>query len=397
MTYRSVVLAARAHARALRLDPVARDSVLALACAAALVICAGANDQGGRADLAACALALVACAPVALRTVNPIAALVGVSAGAYLALATFKPQAMVILPVGLVLYTVALTGTRVRTAIVAVVSFKLTVIAMAVFPAGHHSVFTMEVLEKVALVLLPLLVGEAVRMNCQFKREKAEQLERDADHRIEQERLRIAREVHDVVAHSMVAINVQAGVAAHLMDRRPEAARDALHDIKRVSGDALRDLRATLGVLRTGADEPVPTRPAPGLDGLDELAGRLRAAGIDVGVTVRGGGDGRALPSALEGAGFRIVQEALTNVLRHSGARTARVDVAVGPHGLAIEVVDDGAAEAVAVGAGAGSAPAGSGNGLRGMRERAAAVGGSLEAGPREGGGWRVAARLPLG
>jgi signal transduction histidine kinase len=393
MAYRSLVrVAAREHVRALQhLDPVARDSAAALACAVALVVCAEANDQGGRADVLACVLALVACAPVAFRTVNPLAALVGVSAGSYLALATFKPQAMVILPVGLVLYTVAVTGTRLRTAIVALVSFKLTVIAMAVFPAGSHTIFKMEVLEKVALVLLPLLVGEAVRMNCEYKREKAAQLERDADHRIEQERLRIAREVHDVVAHSMVAINVQAGVAAHLLDRRPEAARDALHDIKRVSGDALRDLRATLGVLRTGTDEPVPTRPAPGLDGLDELAGRLRAAGIDVGVTVRGGRDGRALPSALEGAGFRIVQEALTNVLRHSGARSARVDVAVGPHGLAIEIVDDGPGEVVA------AETAGSGNGLRGMRERAAAVGGSLEAGPREGGGWRVAARLPLG
>jgi len=394
MTYRSPVHAiAREQGRALRLDPVARDSVAALACAAALVICAAANDQGGRADLLACVLAVVACAPVALRTIDPVMSLVGVSAGSFLALATFKPQAMVILPVGLVLYTVAVTGTRLRTAIVAGASFKLTVVAMAVFPAGDHDVFTMEVLEKVALVLLPLIVGEAVRMNCVAKRVQSERLERDADHRLEQERLRIAREVHDVVAHSMVAINVQAGVAAHLMDRRPEAARDALHDIKRVSGDALRDLRATLGVLRAGSpDEPAPTRPVPGLDGLDELAGRLRAAGIDVGVTVRGGGDGRSLPSALEGAGFRIVQEALTNVLRHSGARAAQVDVAVGPHGLAIEVVDDGPDGAVVAPAGGGS-----GNGLRGMRERAAAVGGSLEAGPREGGGWRVAARLPLG
>jgi signal transduction histidine kinase len=305
---------------------------------------------------------------------------------------------MVLLPVGYVLYTVAVTGTRARTAGCTAAAIALTVLAMALF--GDVSVWRLETLEKIALILLPLLAGEAVRAHRAFKREEAEAVERrlraqaeEADRRIEQERLRIARDVHDVVAHAMVAVNVQAGVAAHVMDRRPEAARDALQDIKRVSGDALRDLRATLGVLRSGADEErAPVHPAQGLDGLGDLAARLRAAGIDCDVDVRR--DGRPLPSALEGAGFRIVQEALTNVLRHSGASAAHVAIAVEGGALAIEVSDDGPCPD-----GAAAAPAGpgAGNGLRGMRERAAAVGGSLEAGPRDGGGWRVAARLPLG
>jgi signal transduction histidine kinase len=380
---------AREHLSGPRLDPVARDAIAAVAFAGLLLACAAANrDQGGEVGAAAAAFALIACAPVALRTINPMASLVATVAGAYLALATFEPQAMVIVPVGYVLYTVAETGTRRRTTAVAVVSIGLTELAMVLF--GHRGPFPLEVLEKFALILLPLIAGEAIREHRAFKREQTEQMALEADRRLEQERLRMAREVHDVVAHSMVAINVQAGVAAHLMDRRPEAVREALHDIKRVSGEALRDLRATLGVLRTDG-ERAPVRPAPGLDGLDDLAARLRAAGIEVTLAVRGGD--RPLPSALEGAGFRIVQEALTNVLRHSGAATARVDVAVGPDGLAIEVLDEGR--------GAAASPAaiepGSGNGLRGMRERAAAVGGSLEAGPRDGGGWRVAARLPLG
>ncbi|HWH93018.1 MAG TPA: sensor histidine kinase [Baekduia sp.] len=388
---------ARRQANDARLDPVARDALLAAGCAAILLICAATNGEG-YVDAGAVAIAIAACAPVAVRTINPMAALVGTVSGAFVALATFKPEATVLSPIALALYTVALTGCRTRTALCAAATVALTVVAMMLFT--DESIWRMEVLEKTALILLPLLAGEAMREHRAFKREEAERIERamrareaDADRRIEQERLRIAREVHDVVAHSMVAINVQAGVAAHVMGRRPEAARDALLDIKRVSGEALRDLRATLGVLR--AQEPAPVAPSPTLDGVDDLAGGLRAAGIDVEVAIARD-DSRPLPSALEGAGFRIVQEALTNVLRHSRATSARVAIAVDDRGLSIEVVDAGPCEEDAVVPARGAEP-GSGNGLQGMRERAAAVGGSLEAGPRDGGGWRVHARLPLG
>ena len=386
-----------AEVRTPRLRPLAREGALVAGLAALLLACAASNaDHGGYVDALAVVVAVIACAPVVLRTCFPMAALGGTVAGAFVALATFKPMATVIVPIGLVLYSIAVCGSRRRTLAVAGAAVLLTLVAMAIF--SEHELFSMAVFEKLGLVLLPLIAGVAMREHKAVLEERAVRAERaarrreeDALRRIEQERLRIAREVHDVVAHSMVAINVQAGVAAHLMDRRPEAARDALHDIKRVSGDALRDLRATLGVLRSG-DERAPVRPAPGLAAVGDLAERLRAAGIDVAVDVRGGG--RPIPQALEGAGFRIVQEALTNVLRHSGARAARVAIAVGPDGLDIEVEDDGPG-----GDREADAPAladGSGNGLRGMRERAAAVGGRLDAGPRAEGGWRVHARLPL-
>jgi signal transduction histidine kinase len=181
----------------------------------------------------------------------------------------------------------------------------------------------------------------------------------------------------------MVAINVQAGVAAHLVDRDPSQAHSALRAIKATSGEALADLRATLGVLR-GDDSAAPVRPAAGLGDLDELAAGLRAAGVRVELDVEDLAD---VPAAVHAAGYRIVQEALTNVLRHAGASVVRVTAAREGDGVRVEVADDG------VGAGAGDG--GSGNGLRGMRERAAALSGTVESGPAEHGGWRVRARLP--
>ncbi len=246
-------------------------------------------------------------------------------------------------------------------------------------------------------MLLPLVFGAGVRDRRLYLAALHERLERaertreeEALRRVGEERLRIAREVHDVVAHAMVAINVQAGVAAHLLRAggRTDAASGALTEIKRVSGDALADLRATLGVLRE-EDAPAPVRPTQGVGALGELADRVRAAGIDVELRIPEGGC--AVPSAVGGAVHRIVQEALTNVLRHAGATRATVRVDVLESAVVVEVRDDGAGDAVRV-----PVATGSGNGVRGMRERAEAVGGELEAGPAPGGGWLVRARLPL-
>jgi signal transduction histidine kinase len=380
-----------------RAHPVAVDAAVAVVLAGLLLACAASNeDEGAYVNAAAAGLALLACAPIVLRRERPMLSLVLTVAGGFLALATFKPQAMVIAPIALVLYSVAVTGTPRRTLVVGAVSVALTVGAMWIF--AESKVLHLEMLEKLGLVLLPLIAGEAIREKRAYLCERAERERRaeraraeEAERRIEHERLRIAREVHDVVAHSMVAINVQAGVAAHLADRRPEAAKEALRDIKRASGDALRDLRATLGVLRDGA-EAVPTAPAPDLEAVRELAEPLRAAGIDVTIDLDVAGC-RGVPPPLGRAGYRIVQEALTNVLRHSGTSAVRVDVAVRGGGVDIEVLDDGPAGGAAAAAATG---AGSGNGLRGMRERAAAVGGSVEAGPRDEGGWRVRAQLPV-
>jgi signal transduction histidine kinase len=199
--------------------------------------------------------------------------------------------------------------------------------------------------------------------------------------------LSIAREIHDVVAHAMTAINVQAGVAAHLLERDPGQAHGALRDIKRVSGEALGELRQTLDVLRDPA-QAVPLAPGASLLDLESLIGGLRSAGVAVELAVEPVAE---LPAAVHSAGYRIVQEALTNVARHAGASTARVSVRRDGDAVTIEVVDDGA------GANHSNGANGGGNGVRGMRERALALGGTLEAAPVQDGGWQVRARLPVG
>jgi signal transduction histidine kinase len=209
-----------------------------------------------------------------------------------------------------------------------------------------------------------------------------------------EERLRIARELHDVLAHNISLINVQAGVALHLMEEQPEQARTALTAIKAASKDALGELRSVLDVLRH-VDEGAPRAPTAGLADLDRLVSGATAAGIDVRVVTSG--TPRPLPPSVDLAAFRIVQEALTNVTRHAGQATATVSLTYGEEGLTVSVEDDGRG---VNGAGAGTGPErprerGGGNGIRGMKERASALGGDVEAGPRPGGGFRVTASLP--
>jgi signal transduction histidine kinase len=248
----------------------------------------------------------------------------------------------------------------------------------------------------------------------------ARQAALDAQRRVEEERLRIARELHDVVAHTMATITVQAAAATQLLRDRPDEAAESLKAIRAASKDGLRELHAILDVLRTaaGGDEPAdPTQPAPGLSRLDALAAGVRAAGLPVTVTVAG--RPRDLPAVTDLSAFRIIQEALTNTLRHAGPATAAVKLDYGETALRVEVTDtgrglaDAAAEAAyaafVTGAGfpvpapaadvrdPGAASAGTvGHGLRGMRERATAAGGTIDVGPRPAGGFRVAASLPL-
>lgn len=197
----------------------------------------------------------------------------------------------------------------------------------------------------------------------------------------------MARELHDILAHSISLIHVQAGVALELIDDRPEQARAALVTIKAASKEALGEVRQVLGTLR-GPGDVAPRRPAPGLTRLTELTEQAAHAGLTV--TVRTVGEAREVPAGVGLAAFRVVQEALTNVIRHSAARRAEVLLDwTGPHTLTVRVDDPGPAAAPEAGE-----PAGGGNGLAGMRERAAALGGTLTAGPREG-GFRVQAFLP--
>ena len=214
--------------------------------------------------------------------------------------------------------------------------------------------------------------------------QRAEEAERTRDEAARrmamEERLRIARELHDSLTHSISVIQVQAGVAVHLARKRGEDVPPALAAIQEAGADAARELRATLGVLRSEEDGD-----GSGLGQLDSLVARARAAGLPVTVTVTG--QRRPLPPGADQAAYRIVQEALTNVSRHAGPARASVHLHYTPEALTVQVDDDGA--------GVGAGPAGPGLGLAGMRERVSALGGRLQAGPQDGGGFRVRAELP--
>ncbi|WP_436843306.1 sensor histidine kinase [Streptomyces narbonensis] len=252
-------------------------------------------------------------------------------------------------------------------------------------PAGDGPASWGRELPAGAFAVAVLAASELVRVRReQWAQQRAERAAAER-RRADEERLRIARELHDVLAHSISVINVQAGVGLALLDADPEQARTALTTIKAASKEALGEVRQVLDTLRTPGD--APRAPAPGLGRLPELVEQAAAAGLTVTVT-KSGPPATALPPGADLAAFRIVQEALTNVVRHSGSRTARVEIAHGPARLDLRVDDDGPAT--------GTEAGGSGNGLAGMRERAAALGGTIEAGVRPDGGFRVHAVLPL-
>jgi signal transduction histidine kinase len=216
--------------------------------------------------------------------------------------------------------------------------------------------------------------------------ERAEQTrEEEARRRVDAERLRIARELHDVVAHSMSMINVQAGAAAHVLEDQPEQAAEALQAIKVASREGLRELRAILNVLRQ-VDESEATAPAPGLDNVSSLVTAADQSGLRATASVVG--PPRPVPPTVELAAYRIVQESLTNVLRHARARRATVELQYLPDAMIVRVDDDGRAPG-------DDFTQGTGGGITGMRERAEALGGTVRAGPKPEGGWRVEARFP--
>ncbi|WP_117214382.1 sensor histidine kinase [Allorhizocola rhizosphaerae] len=245
---------------------------------------------------------------------------------------------------------------------------------------------------RIGTTVMAITLGESVRMRrvlavqAQERAERAERTrEEEARRRVDAERLRIAREVHDTVAHAIAIINVQAGVTAHVLDKRPEQARATLRTIEQTSARALRELRATLGVLTDVSDDH--RSPTPGLEQLDELVGRAEAAGLEVSVEMpeRPG----ELPSALDSAAYRILQESITNVIRHAGPSRVTIALRVSGDDLRIAITDDGKGAPPA-------ADCGGGRGIAGMRERCELLGGWLSAGPRPGGGFEVRALLPL-
>jgi len=306
------------------------------------------------------------------------------------------PSSLAIYPA---LWTVALTLPR-RTAWVAASGTAVAVAGAELFLYGD-TMFDGEPLYAAVTVFAAMWWGEAVRARRAYVaelRDRAERAERtreeEARRRVDEERMRIARELHDVVSHTIGVVSVQAGVASHLLQRRPDKAAESLAAIRQASDEALGELHAMLGVLRDGdgsGGDGAPLSPAPGLGELDALVAQAAGAGVEVQVSLEG--EPRRLPPAVDLAAYRVVQESLTNVIRHARASRANITVRHADGRVVVEVTDDGRARP-GNGSGNGS---GGGRGILGMRERARALGGSLEAGPRpEGGGFRVAASLPL-
>ncbi len=229
----------------------------------------------------------------------------------------------------------------------------------------------LDALALAAWLLVLLVVCEAVRGRRERMVEDKRRRELQARRRADEERLRIARELHDVLAHNISLINVQSGVALHLLEEHPEQARSALSAINEASADALREVRSVLGVLRGDGEQP-PRAPTAGLASIDDLVSRARTAGLAVSLQVDG--DRRPLPTSVDLAAFRIVQESLTNVVRHAGAGTVSVQIDYGSDALTVQIDDDGNGGAVNLDGDGGS-------GIPGMRERAAALGGDLQAG----------------
>ncbi|RKN12261.1 sensor histidine kinase [Streptomyces radicis] len=397
--------------------PLAFDALIAtgvlFATLCAFVTVAKPPDGGpgfGKRDLPvhSLVLLLVGCGALVLRRRFPMPVLFVVSCVSLteMILGYFShvpqerhPSVLILLVVAL--FTVGYTTDRPTTWRVGLAT--TVVFTPAAMVLGAQPWYQAENLGVFAWTGLAAAAGEALRSRravVDAIRERAERAERTRDEearrRVADERMRIARELHDVVAHHIALVNVQAGVASHVMDTRPDQAKEALAHIRQASRRALGELQTTVGLLRQ-QDEPIaPTEPVRGLAVLDELVDGFAKAGMDVSVHAPAAHE--PLPSAVDLAAYRVVQEALTNVHKHAGpeavarVRIVRGGVAADP-GLDITVDDDGPP---------GEAPEaegeklGSGHGLTGMRERAAALSGTCEAGPVPGGGFRVRVTLPL-
>ncbi|MFI5805269.1 sensor histidine kinase [Streptomyces sp. NPDC051561] len=355
--------------------------------------------------------ALLAVLPVGLLLRRPLPALVSVAVGTFAA-GTAVPTNWVEFPRGYpvpaveiesewAVYSLLVSGALAVGIIAATRPVRAALgAAAAVFAAQaaaapYYTLASYSFTGTLVLHLLVLLVAGVTGYSLGERRRHAGALAAQAAAQaVTAERLRIARELHDMVAHSIGIIAIQAGVGSRVIDTQPQEARKALSAIETTSRDTLSGLRRMLGALRQAGPggvpagyqpEAVPLDPAPGLADLDRLAATTAAAGVRV--DVEWVGERRPLPADLDLSAYRIVQEAVTNVVRHAGTRSCRVTVAHREAEIAVEVVDDGR--------GSGRPP-GAGYGLVGMRERVALLHGEFTAGVRPGGGFRVAARLPL-
>ena len=347
---------------------------------------------------------LLVAGPLALiaRRKAPVAVLAVALAGSIGFATVAAPRwSYAVAPV-IALFTVTTSGRRAAGVLTAGVGFASYVLVTTVFagdlpvPPGDRPELRHYLVTAAALLLTAFIgvkakaqsehMAELMKVRAERARAREEQERRQAS----EERLRIARELHDVLGHHLSLINVQAGVGLHLMDNRPEQAREALAAIKTASSEALREVRAVLGVLRP-EEEAAPRQPPLGLDRLAELTAD---AGLPVTTTTKG--ERRALPAEVDRAAYRIVQEALTNVRRHAPAGAcAEVVAEYAPAELLLSVRNDAPGPARSEPGGSGVGAAGTGSGIAGMRARAESLGGTLTAGPLPAGGFGVDVTLP--
>ena len=366
--------------------PRGRAADAALACGVFVPVAVGSlrsligeREESWWATVVGWTLIVAACAALYLCRRRPVAvaAFVLAATAAYYLVSVYDGPLMVAFVVAL--YVVAARGHLQA----AVALAALTVIATGIGTlAGNHDVNGVAVFMLTGWLVGVVALGWVRHNRLALARESEERAATE-------ERLRIARELHDVVGHHLSLINVQSAAALRRLRKNPDngaqSAQDALGAIKDTSRDALRELRATLGVLRQ-VDERAPVAPTAGLDRLGELVASARLAGLDV--RVRFSGEREQLPTEVDLAAYRIVQESLTNVSRHAHATVVTVGIHREARQVTVEVTDNGQGPAVANGA----AP---GNGIRGMRERAHALGGELTAGPGPGGGFTVRGWIP--
>jgi signal transduction histidine kinase len=367
---------------------------LQLDCAAALALAVAATAGFGElTELKAVPrpvvliLVVLSVLPAAVRRLwsRTVLAVVTLASAAVLALSTGDPAPQ--LAVGFVIYLIPSRFPRRQALWLLGGTLAALAIGLAVFATTRHGgsqvgaerAALASLAENTLLVGGSWVIGYLIVERHAYTQVLAQQAERD-------DRIRIARELHDLVAHGLSLIAVQAGVANWVVESQPAEAARALASIEEISRGALREMRALLGVLRVEGDsdgEP-DLAPAHGLADLKELADRVTAAGITVALDVRGGP--AAIPPGLDLAAYRVVQEAATNVIKHSGAGSCQVTVSYETDALTVHVTDDGHATTDNTG----------GHGIRGMRERVAMYGGTFEAGPRPDGGFAVTARFPL-
>jgi signal transduction histidine kinase len=328
-------------------------------------------------------LVVGAALPLAVRRTWPLATLIASAAATSAYLVIGYPFGPILLSLAVAVYTAAAWLPMWRATVACAVALVALLAHVLIQVTGQEGVAALSgLVPGSAWVVVPFAAGRVVRTSRDAAaRTRLEELQRYSY----EERLLIAQEVHDVVGHGLAAINMQAEIALHVLSKRPEQAEPALSAISQTSKEALDELRTTLAVVRRGEDT-TSRSPGPGLASMDDLVTRMSRTGVAVSITVSGAP--QSVPATVDVAAYRIVQEALTNVLRHAGTASAIVQVEYQPRQLIVEVIDDGR--------GTAGVTATEGHGLAGMRERVNALGGVFEAGPRIDGGFRVHARLPL-